>query len=439
MSPNPIPSSSTSTASTDPSTVSTEVPPIPPTTKRKLDDVIASLPVKAKSVKKTPRGANAVRTETEKLQGVAKFLVRAINPFLDISSVMQYGAAKNWGQGSSADLPASEIARQEVGAKAFDLAFANSEPELLDIVKHIFLASSSDPAKWESLVTMMRKSASSARTSDTGGLKHCLNYVLPHPSKQVLVPAITKQESKSDRGLTHPMLRYFIMGWSYRSQLRPLIIPAPLPRGMAQSIDPALANDDDDSENQSTAEKKLLQRIAGGRLHLLATDMPSCFWEEGKYNSANKDEGLLRGDIITRVLRHMWTAPNSALNGLHDGIPKICNARVHNQFVVTPEMIAIGCVHARTMISTREWTQRDDKYDYEKLFQTVLGFFAGLPHDPWAVETLEWYQGQVFGDAIDSDSGANSDDDPRTNEASEILLQRAARLSALANAAPASA
>ncbi|KAJ7701722.1 hypothetical protein B0H16DRAFT_1640397 [Mycena metata] len=378
MSPNPNPSSSTS----DPSTVSTEVPPVPPTTK---------LLPSSSSAPSTPSSISRARCSTVLRKTGARVVLLIC-------------------------LRRVEIARQEAGANAFDLMFINLEPDLLEIVKHIFLASSTDPEKWERLVHMMRKSASSARTSDTGGLKHCLNYVLPHPSKQ---------ESKSDRGLTHPMLRYFIMGWSYRSQFRPL------------SIDPTLTNTDDDSENQSVGEKKLLQRISGGRLHLLATDMPSCFWEEGKYNPANKDQGLLRGDIITRVLRHIWTAPNSALNGLHDGIPKICNARVHNQFVVTPEMIAIGCVHARTMISTREWTQRDDKYDYEQLFRTVLGFFAGLPHDPWAVETLEWYQGQVFGDSIDSDVG--SDDEPRTNEASGILLQRAARLSALANATPAPA
>jgi hypothetical protein len=71
----------------------------------------------------------------------------------------------------------------------------------------------------------MRKSASSARVAETGGLKHCLNYLLPNPFTQVLVPAIPKSESKSNRGLAHPILRYFILGWEDRLKLPPLVLP----------------------------------------------------------------------------------------------------------------------------------------------------------------------------------------------------------------------
>jgi hypothetical protein len=72
-------------------------------------------------------------------------------------------------------------------------------------------------------VAQMREAATSARTSDTSGLKHELTYFLPNPLKNVLTPPIPKQESKSDRGLNHPVLRYFILGCADRAKLPPLV------------------------------------------------------------------------------------------------------------------------------------------------------------------------------------------------------------------------
>lgn len=71
----------------------------------------------------------------------------------------------------------------------------------------------------------MRKSAASGRVADTGGLKNCVDYVIPNPSKNILVPAIPKHDSKSLRGLAHPILRYYLLPWSYRLKLPPLELP----------------------------------------------------------------------------------------------------------------------------------------------------------------------------------------------------------------------
>lgn len=71
----------------------------------------------------------------------------------------------------------------------------------------------------------MRKSASSGRVADTGGLKNCLDYSIPNPSKNILLPAILRNDTKSIRGLAHPVLRYFILPWSLRLKLPPLELP----------------------------------------------------------------------------------------------------------------------------------------------------------------------------------------------------------------------
>lgn len=78
--------------------------------------------------------------------------------------------------------------------------------------------------------------ATSARTNDTGGLKHSLTYVLPNPTKHALLPAIPKKESKSDRGPTHPMLRYYILGWPDRLKLPPLVLSPSQPSEDTQYV-----------------------------------------------------------------------------------------------------------------------------------------------------------------------------------------------------------
>jgi hypothetical protein len=43
------------------------------------------------------------------------------------------------------------------------------------------------------------------------------------------------------------------------------------------------------------------------------------------------------------------------------------------------------------MLGTKEWFPRDGSYDYSKVFDRIVALFA-VPDDPWAKETLEWYQ-----------------------------------------------
>lgn len=43
------------------------------------------------------------------------------------------------------------------------------------------------------------------------------------------------------------------------------------------------------------------------------------------------------------------------------------------------------------MLSTAEWKPRDGSYDYEALFTSIVNLFEDM-EDPWAKETLAWYQ-----------------------------------------------
>ncbi|KAJ7679880.1 hypothetical protein B0H17DRAFT_1138894 [Mycena rosella] len=381
--------------------------PVPPTLiiqdaiKRKYDDLVSAL--SHTEAQAAPAGKRRKRSPTvsaslppmERLVIAAKYFTRAVNPFMDIAEAMLYGPDHHWSAravscpSNTIVIPSSELERQQLCIRAFDKMFG-TVPDLLEVVKHLFLEASSKPGRWKKLVKQMQAAAKSARTADTNGLKHQLSYVLPNPLKEALVPPVLKQESKSDRR--------FILPWSDHMLLPPLVLsPSPV---SGTSTDETGA-----TETAVTgAQTELLNRLVAGRVELTATAFPSFFWEEGSYNPDDLDHGLLRGHLILRI-------------------PGVCNARVHEVFKIDREMIGYAGVQARTMMSTSEWSPRDGSYSYEELFKSIVNLFAD-PDDPWAKETLDWFQRNIFGDAI-NDSNASRESVP--DASANILAQRIAR------------
>ncbi|KAJ6548394.1 hypothetical protein B0H19DRAFT_1265231 [Mycena capillaripes] len=278
---------------------------------------------------------------------------------------------------------ALELERQEQGIAAFDKLFSVA-PELLEVVKLLYLEASDKPKHGTDWC--------SCATTDTSGLKHKLDYFLPNPRKNVLRPPIPEQESKSDRGLD-------------RSKLPPLIITPPKSSHSLPAADgsPNATSSSDDAADAASTSNAFLKRIVENK---------------------NLDQGLLRGEVIPRVLRHVWTGPKSGIDGSSDGLPKGCNALAHNTVRVSPEMIGYGACQARTMLATKDWAERDGEYDYNELFTKIVNLSAD-PDDPWAKETLDWYQDQVVGNAAANIPQAGSDDE--SDEKEDIMTQRAAR------------
>ncbi|KAJ7691312.1 hypothetical protein B0H17DRAFT_1201167 [Mycena rosella] len=379
-------------------------------TKHKYSSLLESLGQPRPATKKRCKGATAklvaylpfsspykylYSTDTatlDRLTSAAKYFVRVVSPYRDIGTAMVFGPEHHWGQHADPDpsnaitIPVSELEDQQEYIKAFDKMFA-TVPDLLDV-----------------LVDKMQKAATSACTADTGGLKHHLAYVLPNPTSDVIYPPVPKQESKSDRGVAHPMLCYFFLPWSDHVKLPPLVLPKP---STTQS-----------TTTEAPVSNQFTDLLVAGHVELKATEYPAFFWAEGTYDKDNLDKGLLRSPLILRVLRHVWTTPSSTLFGLDNGIPHICNARLHNVFTVDKEMIGYAGVQARLMLSTTEWKPRDGSYNYEDLFKSIVNLFED-PEDLWARETLAWYQQMVFGDAVDD---AGTDAAPVVNASVNVFI-----------------
>ncbi|KAJ7353644.1 hypothetical protein DFH08DRAFT_805162 [Mycena albidolilacea] len=116
------------------------------------------------------------------------------------------------------------------------------------------------------------------------------------------------------------------------------------------------------------------------------------------------------------VLQYIWTRLKTTIVGVEKGLHLTCNACLHNHLHVFPEMIGYPCVQACTMLGTKEWVPRDGSYNYIKVFNHIVALFA-IPSNPWAKETLKWYQHEVFGhvdivQCADSDESNNEDHHP---------------------------
>ncbi|KAF8212300.1 hypothetical protein K438DRAFT_1800005 [Mycena galopus ATCC 62051] len=261
------------------------------------------------------------------------------------------------------------------------------------------------------LSNMIRTSAKEARQQDTHDLKHCLQFV-PSDPNVAISPPLGNGSSKSDRGINHPMLRNYIVSWTIRNRLN---------LAADESVD------EDDSFGKTAEE--CLSLLLNGKIEVDQSAWPSCFYADGAYDPEDEEKGLFRSPFLARVGRTIWTAASSAMSRPKSTLPARCNARSHGVSKVNPAMIAYICVQARTMLSTTDWTADDEQFDYCIFFDSIVQLFEDDPTDPWAVETLAWFQNEIFGSASETQSSSGR---KKGSAAEKILAKRKTRVAATA-------
>ncbi|KAJ7156269.1 hypothetical protein C8R46DRAFT_1226496 [Mycena filopes] len=404
-----------STNTTPPPPPPASVPPAPPTaSKRRFDEVLATFggEVVAPANKRAKRDTFDAKSDRDKLASLAKRFVRAVNPFMDIGLVLHYGCIARWG---SDPVPAAQRAEAEEHAAAFEKMVQNAG-DCVEVIEEFW----KNKTEWPRLRKLLRDAASTARQGDTTSLKSKLNYLLADTAKSL----INETGSKSNRGRNHPMLRDALCPWPLRLVINQFVDPE-------DGEEPA----DIDAEPVRTPEaaaalKALMKGLTtGGKKALTAGQYPSCFYAEDSFDPDDTEKGLFRSPFLIRIARHIWTTPGNAFDD-SGKVPKACKARSHGQLTWTSEMIGYITSQARTMISTSDWTTKDQAFNYERMFKSIQALFADET-DPWVIDILGFYQRQVFGslDGAGDDSSNDDDDDDDDSVVSGILARRAARKS----------
>ncbi|KAJ7252462.1 hypothetical protein C8J57DRAFT_1519801 [Mycena rebaudengoi] len=328
------------------------VPPPPPpapgpaaSLKRKLDETIAELGDKNR---KRAKRANPTSTRSRFLYA-AKLFARGLNPHIYFPSVLDGGAASLWQPEPAANVDHSdpeELERVKEFIDAFTAFMVTLPADCREVLKSVYL--SEDDTHWPSMVSKLKAAATGARTNDTNGLKHALHYFLEDPSNDQLNPPIHKTDSKSDRGLNHPMLRLFLLPCKYRRVIETLNNP-----GIVDTLADGI--DIDQIAPELLPPKMLLERLLSGAVPIEADHFPSFLYANGACNPDDLAEGLLRGEPFVRILRHLWTGPSSVLGPVAKEIPKGCNADTHEARKITPGICGVAACQGRTMLSTKDW------------------------------------------------------------------------------------
>ncbi|KAH9898501.1 hypothetical protein C8Q73DRAFT_664162 [Cubamyces lactineus] len=159
-------------------------------------------------------------------------------------------------------------------------------------------------------------------------------------------------------------------------------------------------------------------------------NFPSFLYDQKQADPENELQGLLRSPYLLTCYKSLWTGPSSArLPGGRQnktaGRPPI--AWANNFFKVTPRTLAYTAVQVRyELTSLTIWSSSDIAgFSAYELFNEIVALFAD-PESDWYLDTLAWWNKQVFANAPDKSAGRaynNRGGGPQTT-AEKLRVQR---------------
>ncbi|KAJ3480186.1 hypothetical protein NLI96_g8534 [Meripilus lineatus] len=143
--------------------------------------------------------------------------------------------------------------------------------------------------------------------------------------------------------------------------------------------------------------------IREARTVVCAGDLMNFLWKNLFYDPKKPlAKGLMKGDFLLAVYRHLNTGPRTALktsDGRMAGRESI--ASIVGLTKVTPRSIAYAATLARFILNDQQmWADNDHRFRGEEFFRIILRIFRNDPR--WAKSTLAWWNKRVFDEEPDS-------------------------------------
>ncbi|THG94854.1 hypothetical protein EW026_g6692, partial [Hermanssonia centrifuga] len=124
-----------------------------------------------------------------------------------------------------------------------------------------------------------------------------------------------------------------------------------------------------------------------------ASDLPA-FLYDCEYDASAIDRGLLRGPIVVQVYKGIFMSPSSV--NLKDGDSNAKGRSSHGQLHGLSRATPYDC--ARYFCSSlTSWREQDGKFSLRHFYYYVVALFEMDAESSWAVDTLDWWDRQVFG------------------------------------------
>ncbi|KAG6835577.1 hypothetical protein H0H93_016837 [Arthromyces matolae] len=265
------------------------------------------------------------------------------------------------------------------------------EPRLEEFIMYL----SKDMEGLTSFVQQLDRTATSAKTDDTSTLRDgILSYLLEDINTNV-EPRIPSKTSKAARGFSHPVTARHLCG------IKMLVT----------------------FDNNPNA---FMDSVSEGKLKPLTKHWPSFLYDTDEYDPKDPTKGFMRGFLLLRVYRHIFTGPTSAFTGRRKAT-KPSKSHIHTMKHVTGRSIAYAAARF-ALSSCEEWCIEDGNFNLWRFFENIVAIFEDDPDDPWVVDTLEWWD-QNVPDLVDTKKRkrcrreAIKLDDPEDDEAVDEMRE----------------
>ncbi|KAH7884198.1 hypothetical protein F5I97DRAFT_2047764 [Phlebopus sp. FC_14] len=243
-----------------------------------------------------------------------------------------------------------------------------------------------DPSKacqLRKVTKKMNETIKATRSDDAARLRDKMTYyAAPNPSVAGISPPIPPGSSKTQMGFNHVFLA---------SLLCPI-----------ESVSSFI------SDPPGT-----LARLQSGQIEVTAQEFPAFLWEDnGKnYNPENMFDGLFRGYLLERVIRHIFTGPSTSLGEGSRSTP-------------------YACVQARHGISsTNRWSEVDGLFNNRDMYYTITDILEDYPDHDWSTAILKYFNLSLFKDENGRRLGrdVNAQDKVTTSKSSGFLARMRAQ------------
>ncbi|SJL13965.1 uncharacterized protein ARMOST_17417 [Armillaria ostoyae] len=182
---------------------------------------------------------------------------------------------------------------------------------------------------------------------------------------------------------------------------------------------------------------RFLYDLANGKVKVIASEWPSFLYDQDLYDPEDEEIGLLKGYLLLRVYLHIFCSNGDPTK---QGGPKRGSiTKIHGISVITGRQIAYAACQVHYALSSKDgWTEQDGAFDLPLFYKSIVDLFESHPDDEWALETLAWWNEQVYGDPNGrTDTDKPDDSHPPDSTVARMAARRDARAKARAEAASA--
>lgn len=143
----------------------------------------------------------------------------------------------------------------------------------------------------------------------------------------------------------------------------------------------------------------------------------------------------MKGYLLLRVYLHIFCSNGDPTK--QEGPKRGSIAKINGIQSVTGCQIAYAACQAHYALSSKDgWTEQDGAFDMATFYDSIVALFESYPDDEWALDTLAWWNEEIFGDPNGrTDTDKTQDAHPPESTVAKMAAHREAQAKARAEAA----